>query len=136
MSYLINGSFISNDNEKTHINSKCIYIYKSNLIIISYKEPENIGFKNVFTKITIHNNKKIIINHNNDIKTNIVIESNIRNVFQYSTPYGTFTLGVFGKLIKINLSPDGGELYCNYDIDIDGLISHTNKIKIEIKNIN
>ena len=58
MSYLINGLFITSDNEKTLINTKCTYMYKPNLITIAYKENENIGFKNVYTNITIHDNKK------------------------------------------------------------------------------
>lgn len=51
--------------------------------------------------------------------THMVFEENKKNMTYYNTPFGEFSLGIFGKEIEINESEDEMQVRVSYELDMN-----------------
>ena len=70
---------------------------------------------------------------NNANRTNLILEEGKRHLCQYGTQFGSMMLGVFTKLVKIDLNDQGGSLQANYTLDLDTNLASENEIIITVK---
>ena len=136
LNHMINGLFITDQNQETTILTKCYYNYSPNFSVVSYNESQKTELENIMTVIKIYNNKKIIINRqnnlNNNLNNNLIIEKNVRNECKYKTPFGVILMGTTGEFLETNLFKDFAEIYFSYKIDFNNYYSHINQVKIKI----
>ena len=78
-------------------------------------------------------NHAITLMRNNTNRTNLILEEGKRHLCQYGTQFGSMMLGVFTKLVKIDLNDQGGSLQANYTLDLDTNLASENEIIITVK---
>ena len=98
--------------------------------ILSGQEKESVK-----TRVTVHGEKKVIIERSGGVSSRLIIEKGVRNDCLYSIPQGNLTLGIYGKAIRNGLTESGGELSMSYSIDANMRQLSENTIKISVKEV-
>lgn len=105
-------------------------------IILSYKEGEMIGAKNVKTVLHAKGQESVIMERSGELASRLVIKKGSRNNCFYSTPQGDLVIGIFGESIKNSLTASGGTLEMSYTIDSNLQPISKNKVKITVREEN
>lgn len=105
---------------------------KSDYII--YKETEVSGLEGTTTTLQIDDGKVSIIRLGST-NSHMTFEKGKKNYNIYSTPYGDMSMTVYTQDININYSNENNptNIFVNYDVQIQGLLSSNNILNIEVK---
>ncbi|MBR5438513.1 MAG: DUF1934 domain-containing protein [Clostridia bacterium] len=83
-----------------------------------YTEQEEDGTESR-TKLQTEKEDRVTVNREGSISTYMLIEKEARNLSHHVTPYGSFSMGVCGKEIVSELTPEGGRLRFSYATDVE-----------------
>lgn len=97
-----------------------------------YTEQEEDGTEST-TKLQVEKEKLITVNREGSISTYMMIEKEARNLSHHVTPYGSISMGVCGKEIISQMTPDGGKLRFSYATDIEKQPLGTIEFDITVK---
>ena len=67
------------------------------------------------------------------INMQMMFEEGCKHYVNYSTPFGSMTMGLVTQSIKNELTRQGGRLVLRYLMDLDTILPTRNKVEIEIK---
>ena len=104
-----------------------------NRYIIYQEYDQETGQPMQTSTLKITPNHAITLMRNNANRTNLILEEGKRHLCQYGTQFGSMMLGVFTKLVKIDLNDQGGSLQANYTLDLDTNLASENEIIITVK---
>ena len=65
--------------------------------------------------------------------SNLVIETNKKHYCHYAMPFGEMVIGVYTHAIRNRLTPEGGELFLRYTIDMNGSYLSDNEIRLSVR---
>ncbi|MFZ7132649.1 MAG: DUF1934 domain-containing protein [Eubacteriales bacterium] len=105
---------------------------KSEYII--YNETEVSGLEGTTTTLKIEGDKVCIIRLGTT-NSHMTFEKGRKNYNMYTTPYGDMSMVVYTKDININYNSDNNlqNIFVDYSVEIQGLMSSNNVINIEVK---
>ena len=128
--------FQSDTDSKDSIEMKAVgqFEFFGDKALITYYENQTIG-QDVKVIIEYLTNGKLSIMRNGALQNDMIIEKGKRNCSPYSTTQGKLIIGVYGKSIFADLNKDGGVIFAEYDLDIEGGFISRNRIEITVKEV-
>lgn len=99
---------------------------------IAYDESQATGFDGSKTVLAVRGNEWASIDRIGNSSTNLIVEKGTKHHCHYATPYGDFVVGIYAHTIVNELTPDGGNLYLKYTVDINSSYISDNEILITI----
>lgn len=99
---------------------------------ITYDESPATGFEGSKTVLSIKGNDWASIDRIGNASTNLIVEKGTKHHCHYATPFGDFVVGIYAHSIVNELTPDGGNLYLKYTVDINSSYISDNEILIVI----
>ena len=105
----------------------------SDTITLCYKDGEMLGVAGTVTTLKIRGESSAVMERTGEMASRLVIEKGKRNSCFYHTPFGDFTIGIFGERIENRLSEDGGTLILSYNIDSNLQTVSKNTVEIEVR---
>jgi uncharacterized beta-barrel protein YwiB (DUF1934 family) len=130
----LRGIQTSIQNETTSIEfvSEAKYYKKDNTYYIVYDETEITGMEG--TKTTIKVSKDVVsLIRFGKISSNMTFELGVRHTSSYGTDFGFLDVATKANEIRISLSENGGEVYVDYEVEIDGERIGKNNFHLIIK---
>jgi uncharacterized beta-barrel protein YwiB (DUF1934 family) len=109
---------IENNSHTAELISEAKFYKKGDTFYISYKESEITGLKGTMTTIKTCGNTVNIIRFGS-VSSNMTFEENTKKEAAYETIYGTIGMSIEANKIKVDIDENGGEIYVEYDIDIE-----------------
>lgn len=97
-----------------------------------YDETEISGMEGTTTKIKISKDD-MILEREGATATKMHFKKNNSSVSLYNTPYGMIELKINTKDLKINMNENGGQVFINYNLSIEGQKPQNTRLKIDIK---
>ena len=116
---------------KTETFSEGEYYEKDGCRYIFYDEIVTDAGDAVRNQIKIENNR-ISIRKRGIISSELIFEINRNNVSEYSTPFGTFLMGVFANDIKYKETDDRLDIDINYAMEVEYSKVSDCKVHIEV----
>lgn len=113
---------------KFETDDRCIKLY--------YEENEAIGAKGIKTELSLFDKRKMELIRKGEMAGMLTVEKGKRHSCLYNTPYGDFTVGVYGEEIEASVDDKGGKIYLSYTLDVNSGMLSRNIMEIEIKNLN
>lgn len=99
--------------------------------VIEYVE-ENIETGREETSITITDGKTVSIVRRGAFSSEMTVEKNARHLTFYKTPYGEFTMGIYGKEVQWNRMGESSFLKMKYTLDFNNGFASENTMIIYI----
>ena len=84
------------------------------------------------TTITVSDGSSVSITRKGTYTTEMLLENGKRSSSLYTTPYGTFTIGIFAKEVRSDLTESGGTLSMKYTIDFNTGLAAENSLTISV----
>ncbi len=108
---------------------------KDGVLTISYEDTEATGFAGSHTRVTVTDDLMVTILRSGASSSNLVLEPKKKHFCLYQTPYGTMTIGVFGKKVILEKQADTGSGFLKmiYHLDIDGNFLSENTLEMHWK---
>ena len=131
---ICNRQTINGETEEICLTTMGTYAEKGGNRYIIYQEyDQETGQPMQTSTLKITPNHAITLMRNNANRTNLILEEGKRHLCQYGTQFGSMMLGVFTKLVKIDLNDQGGSLQANYTLYLDTNLASENEIIITVK---
>ncbi len=99
---------------------------------LSYEESELTGMAGTTTLFHVEP-EKITLLRMGATSSEMVFEQGKRHMSLYSTPYGSMEIGVMARKLSSTLSPTGGRIEVDYDIEINHMLAGTSLIRIGVR---
>lgn len=100
--------------------------------IISYEESDLTGMQGVTTTFTVRD-KKLILTRTGKLNSQMVFQEGVHHESLYQMEFGALMLSVCARMIRVELSAEGGTVDLSYGIEIEhseaGVIDYHLQIK-------
>ena len=120
------------EENETELRTEGVYEHDGKNWSVSYEESEATGFEDSTTEITGTDGRCVSIVRRGSANSNLMIETGKKHYCLYGTPFGDMTLGIYTNKIEDNLSPQGGQLYLRYTLDVNASFLSDNEIYLEV----
>lgn len=101
--------------------------------IITYSEDPTESGSKTKTQLTIQKGGTVILDRRGDLNSRLIITEGERNSCLYAIPQGSMTLGIYGKLVRSNLTASGGTVKMVYSIDMNLAPLSDNEVEIFVE---
>lgn len=108
------------------------YSFDQRRAALEYMESELTGMSGTKTTISVERDS-VLITRSGTVNMQMIFEEGRKHYFNYSTPYGSMTMGLATQSIKNELTVEGGRLELRYLMDLDSTMPTRNKVEIKIK---
>lgn len=122
---------IDNETSTVELMSEAKFYKKGDSYYIVYNETELTGMEGTTTTIKITNEAVHIIRFGN-ICSNMIFKKGYKHTCNYGTAYGGWDIVLISNIVDIKIDDSGGELYLEYDIEIEGQKLGLNNFFIKI----
>ncbi|WMJ79696.1 DUF1934 domain-containing protein [Clostridium sp. MB40-C1] len=123
---------IGNEDEAIEIVTQGEFYEKENCYYAVYEESELSGMEGTTTTLRIKPNEFSLIRMGTT-NAKMKFKHNVKNVSMYDTPYGTLELYIDTKKLNIDVNENGGKVYIDYDMSLEGEKSLKTILNIDIK---
>lgn len=124
---------VDDQSDTTELFTLGSFYKKNNNYYISYDETETSGFGFGKTVLKIEGSNKVTLLRSGETKSHLIIENGQRNVGHYDTMQGDVMIGVYTKALDSKLSDAGGDVYFQYNLDINSSLISENEVFINVK---
>ncbi len=122
------------ETDKLDITTRGKMMQKDGSVFLTYKETDQNGFDGCSVLIRADGEERVTISRSGDLKSQLLIEKNKRNLCSYSTPYGSTMLGITCVGIKAKHKENPlYELSVCYELDVNSSLISKNQLFIKIK---
>lgn len=130
----INGSpkYDDADGEEIELTTAGRFYRKNGSYYIMYKESELTGMEGITTTLKVEG-KRITLMRNGLYPTQMIFEKGQRHFGIYNTEFGSMTVAVSARDVRHSMTDAGGELFIDYAIEIDNVLTGENLFKIHVK---
>lgn len=104
-------------------------------VTLIYQESELTGLEGTQTTIQVEP-ECVTILREGQVNSQMVFQQGRRHLSLYNTPYGTMTMGVSTRRMKVDLDDTGGSIEIDYAIEIDHAVAGQNLFQIYVKTRN
>lgn len=101
--------------------------------VLTYEEHSK-ELEGCTTKLDV-DGKCITMTREGGYTSELIIEQDTRHNCYYSTPFGSFMMGIFAKRVDSDMKSDGGKLSFEYTLDFNSDLASKNQLEIEVKEI-
>ncbi len=122
------------ETEKLEITTKGMLSFCDNEVSIMYNETDG-GLDGSVTTILLDSPTCVTMLREGPFSSQIILEQNKRHNCYYDTPYGSFMMGVFAKLVRMNVTEKGGTLKMSYTVDFNSGLAAENKMLVTVTEI-
>ena len=124
---------VNDDRTETELVTEGTYRMEGDTAYISYADSEATGFDGSVTEVEVHGERLASIRRSGTATSNLVIETNKKHYCHYAMPFGEMVIGVYTHGIRNGLTPEGGELFMRYTIDMNGSYLSVNEIRLSVR---
>ena len=132
---------VNEDRTVTELVTEGVYRMEGDTAHISYEDSEATGFEGSVTELEVQGERLASIRRSGTATSNLVIESNKKHYCHYAMPFGEMVIGVYTHAIRNRLmtggwdrlTPEGGELFLRYTIDMNGSYLSDNEIRLSVR---
>ena len=124
---------VNDDRTETELVTEGTYRMEGDTAYISYADSEATGFEGPVTEGEVHGERLASIRRSGTATSNLVIETNKKHYCHYAMPFGEMVIGVYTHGIRNGLTPEGGELFMRYTIDMNGSYLSDNEIRLSVR---
>ncbi len=103
--------------------------------VITYKEHDSDG-REIVTSLDVREGRRIYVNRNGEISTDMVIALGERTYSRHTTPYGVMFMDICAKGIISDMTEQGGTLRFSYSTEADRKPIGTITFDVEIRKKN
>lgn len=100
---------------------------------IIYEESEATGYGGCRTMLSFEPNVRLRMTRTGPVRSSLLLELGKRNVGCYFLESGELQIGVFAQEMDGNLTDDGGEFVCTYQLDVNSLPMSENTLQVQIQ---
>jgi uncharacterized beta-barrel protein YwiB (DUF1934 family) len=108
------------------------YCKEGDAYLITYQESQVTGMDGTTTTLKVDGGV-VTLMRSGSVNSQFVFEQGQKHVSHYDTSYGAFTIGVFANEVNINVDDLGGEIWVDYQLDIDNRKSGDNDFYLQIR---
>lgn len=123
-----------NDNDCIEMVADGKFQYHPEKTVAVYFESQVVS-NDVRVLLKIFPEEKIVIERSGALKNTMIIQKGKRNCDFYTTPQGNLNMGVYGESLYCELNENGGSVFAEYQLDIDGKVVSRNRIEILLKEV-
>ncbi len=98
----------------------------------TYQESELTGMAGTTTTFRVEK-EQITMLREGTVTSQMLFQPGKKNTFLYETPFGTMTMGVDTRRLKVETGENGGKLDLQYNVDVDGIPLSRNTFLISWK---
>ncbi len=120
------------DTDTTEMQSACTLSNEDGAYIIRYEELPPFGGEKVTTEFAVRGDT-VTMQRGADRDGRMVFEKGERHTCWYSTPVGSFAVGICTQTVESELSCEGGFVNLGYTIDVNSALRAQNKISITLR---
>ena len=104
---------------------------------LSYDESEITGMEGSVTSVNFNTSEPSLVTllRTGAFRMAMVFERGQRHICTYMTPYMPIEMVVVTKKLENGLTEDGGELYCEYSIEANGMRCERASMRLSAKKI-
>ena len=126
--------FDEESSETTTLTTDCTVADKGTKIEIEYEESEITGMQGSKTKVCFDKKEPSLVSilREGAVSTALVFEEGRRHLCVYQTPYFPIELCVNTLTLENTLSYDGGSMYAEYLVEMNGVLAEKTIITISI----
>ncbi len=125
-------SGVDEDGEDIEFVTGGSYSFDERRAALEYMESELTGMSGTKTTISVERSS-VLITRSGTVNMQMMFEEGRKHYVNYSTPFGSMTMGLVTQSIKNELTRQGGRLVLRYLMDLDTILPTRNKVEIEIK---
>lgn len=109
-----------------------VFFKDEDKLVASYEETEISGMDGTTTTLEIYNDY-FILNREGTTSSRMEFSQNNNDVILYNTPHGALELNFVVHKVEMDIDEEGGTIYANYDLIIQGQPSINTSINVDIK---
>ncbi len=110
------------------------YYKKGDSYYVTYKESEVTGMEGTTTTLKVSGGTVTLMRFGS-VNSQFIFEEGQKHVSYYDTMHGAFTIGVFTNKVDIAVNDDGGEIWVDYQLEIDNNKSGENDFYMHIREV-
>lgn len=110
---------VYNEKNTMEFSTEARFYKKGKIFYIVYEETDVTGMEGTTTTIKVSDNAVAVIRLGS-ISSNLIFEKGRRHSFNYNTGYGFLKMAVKVNDMNVSIDENGGELYIDYEIEIEG----------------
>lgn len=127
-----NQTTVDNDSNKLELVTEGRYYKKGSTYYITYKESEVTGLEGTTTTLKVSEGV-ITLMRFGSVNSQLIFEQGQKHISYYDTTYGAFTIGVLANSVNIKVDDSGGEIWVDYQLEIDNNKTGENDFYMSIR---
>ncbi|MCX7711161.1 MAG: DUF1934 domain-containing protein [Clostridia bacterium] len=108
------------------------YYKKGDSYYVTYKESEVTGMDGTTTTLKVSDGKVTLMRFGS-VNSQFIFEEGRKHMSYYDTAYGAFTIGVLASKVDVEVDEKGGEIWVDYQLEIDNNKSGENDFYMIIR---
>ena len=106
---------------------------KNGKYFIIYKESELTGMEGATTTLKVEGDKVTLMRNGGNYASHMIFQKGERHFGIYNTDMGSMTVAISARDIKNNIDDNGGELFIDYAIEVDNVLTGENLFDVNIR---
>ena len=99
--------------------------------VIRYTEEQEPPMAPVQVTVRIQKDESAVqITRTGGVESCLIVEKAKRNQCNYDTGFGNLLMGIYGRIIEMNIQEDNGSFTFGYDIDVYGAVTSKNTVNM------
>ena len=123
---------IDGDKERVELMTEGSFYTKNDGYYVTYDESELTGLDGTTTMLKVQGKKVKMIRFGTN-NTQLIFETGHHQVSCYDTSYGTISVGVWANDVTVDIDENGGEIFADYNIDVDNNSVGKNSFRMQIR---
>ncbi|WP_461207582.1 YwiB family protein [Clostridium sp. DL1XJH146] len=129
------SSQIGNEEDSIEIVTQGSFYKKENYYYAVYEETELSGMDGTTTTMKF-NGEEFNLIRMGTTNTEMKFKNEDENISMYSTPYGTLELLISTNELDIQVDDEGGDVFIDYYLSVEGQQTNNTQLKVNIKSQN
>ena len=129
----LNSRIVTEDTDTVSINTLGEMKWEDGACQLLYETRDEDGTV-CATRIIVEDDT-VSVSQQGSTRSLLSIREGNRSLSQYQTAYGALAVGVTGHRVRSSLTPDGGSLLLEYDVDINASAVSKNIIEIYVRRV-
>ena len=132
----INSSFSFDEGEEQvmEFTTDGHYFYEDDVGCLSYEESAVTGLEGTRTSLFVMPDQ-VVVDRDGFVTSRMVFKEGLKSAFQYTTPFGSATMGINTRRITQNMGLNGGKVEIDYVVDMEHMVASRNKFEITVTEI-
>ena len=127
-------AFEEGEEQQMEFTTDGYYFYEDEVGCLSYEETEVTGLEGTRTSLFVMPDQ-VVVDREGTVTSRMVFKEGLKSAFQYTTPFGSATMGINTRRIRQNMGLNGGKVEIDYVVDMEHMVASRNKFEITVTEI-